>query len=128
MPKHDEKDVVLPEAAREHISETAKGQLAEHAPHVITTTVAEPQPDQGVYRNDGAFGPGWYHYSTPGDDVWLGHEGESDYYVFDFDIQFDGSLTPQGNDRTNTFESGGVDNILLVNEDGGLVRYVSASD
>jgi len=115
-PQHVNKVVELPQAAQEHLSDTARAQLAEHAPHVITTPAVEPPPpaNEGIYLSSGAFGAGWYHYSTPGNDVWLGHEGQPDFYIFDFNLQPDGTLSGQGSDFANTFDSGGLDRILPV--------------
>ena len=67
------KVVELPPTAQEHMSETAKIQLAEHAPHVITTPQPPPKPEYKVAID------------SPGDTLLQGHAGQTDYFAFDVD-------------------------------------------
>lgn len=98
----------LPAAAVEHMSATAHIHLPKH----LQDQVADP----GIYSDTGLYGagPGWYHIGTSADQVFLGHAGEPDYFVFDFGVMANGTGLPQGFDVTTQFERG-LDDIIVLN-------------
>jgi hypothetical protein len=69
MPK-EQKTTQLPQAAKDHMSNTAKENLAEHAPHVVTSNGPEPI----------------YHHNTAFNDVFTGTDGVVDYFLFDMTV------------------------------------------
>jgi hypothetical protein len=96
------------EAGVEHMSTTARSHLP---PHLLIRAA-----DQGVYSETGLFGagPGWYHLGSSADQIFLGHPGEADYFVFDFGVTASGAAVGQGFDVTTHFERG-VDGIIVLN-------------
>jgi hypothetical protein len=59
-------------------------------------------------------GPGWYHLGSSADQIFLGHPGEADYFVFDFGVTSGGSAVGQGFDIATQFERG-LDGIIALN-------------
>ena len=94
-------------AAVEHMSPTGRQNLSGH----LQEQVADP----GVYFSEGLYGagPGWYHFGTPEDQLFLGHPNEADYFVFDFDVTSTGDFTSQGFDVATQFERG-LDGIVTL--------------
>jgi hypothetical protein len=104
----------------ENLAETA----AQHtAPHL-----QEQLGDPGVFSATGMFGigPGWYHLGTAADELFLGHPGEADFYIFDFGVMADGTARPQGDDVITQFERG-LDGILILHESAQIAPGVSYS-
>ena len=101
-------NVLLPPAALEHLSDNAQ----QHLPPGLQGQVA----DIGVYSETGmlGLGPGWYHIGTAADDLFLGHPGEPDYFIFDFAVTEAGSAQPQGDDVATHFERA-LDGIVILN-------------
>ena len=98
----------LPAAAVEHMSATAHTHLPKH----LQDQVADP----GIYSDTGLYGagPGWYHIGTSANQLFLGHPGEADYFVFDFAVTANGTGASQGFDVTTQFERG-LDDIIVLN-------------
>jgi hypothetical protein len=98
----------LPAAAVEHMSTTAQSHLPDHLREQVAET--------GVYSTEGFYGagPGWYHFGTSGDQLFLGHPGEPDYFVFDFAVTAAGGAARQGFDTVTQFERG-LDGVIALN-------------
>ncbi|WP_331085957.1 hypothetical protein [Phenylobacterium sp.] len=99
---------MLPAAAVEHMSAIARIHLPQH--------LRDQVADEGIYSDTGLYGagPGWYHIGTSADQLFLGHEGEADYFVFDFDVLANGTGRPQGFDVATQFERA-LDGIIVLN-------------
>lgn len=97
----------LPAAAVEHMSAIAHTHLPQH----LEDQVAEV----GIYSDTGLYGagPGWYHIGTSANQLFVGHPGEADYFVFDFDVTADGTGRSQGFDVTTQFERA-LDGIIVL--------------
>jgi hypothetical protein len=95
-------------AGVEHMSTTARSHLSEK----LLIRLA----DEGVYSETGLFGagPGWYHLGSSADQIFLGHPGEADYFVFDFGVTPGGDAASQGFDVATQFERG-LDSIIVLN-------------
>ena len=96
------------DVAVEHMSTTARS----HLPQQLLVRAA----DQGIYSEAGLFGagPGWYHLGSSADQIFLGHPGETDYFVFDFGVMASGDAVGQGFDVVTQFERG-LDGIVVLN-------------
>ena len=98
----------LPTAAKEHMSANAHSHLPPH----LQSQVADP----GIFSVSGLYGqgPGWYHLGTGADELFLGHPGEADYFIFDFGVTAVGTASIQGSDATTHFERT-LDAIVVLN-------------
>lgn len=99
---------MLPAAAVEHMSTIAHIHLPQHLQDQVAET--------GVYSDTGLYGagPGWYHIGTSADQLFQGHPGEADYFVFDFSVMANGTGLAQGFDATTQFERA-LDGIIVLN-------------
>lgn len=98
----------LPAAAVEHMSAIARTHLPQHLEDQVT--------ESGIYSETGLFGagPGWYHIGTSANQLFQGHPGEADYFVFDFGVTADGTGVDQGFDVATHFERT-LDGIIVLN-------------
>jgi hypothetical protein len=63
----------------------------------------------------------WYHYSTSANEVFQDHAGEPDIYIFDFNLQSDGSFDSIGSDVINGFEFG-IDSLIVRDDSSDPYR------
>jgi hypothetical protein len=73
------------------------------------------------YVINGRHGTGWYHYSTPADQVFGDHGEQINIYVFDFGVIEEGTAIHLGHDLIDTFDAE-VDRICFLrtqSRDGG---------
>jgi hypothetical protein len=102
------------------MSDVAKG----HLPSGLQAQVADP----GVYSETGflGLGAGWYHFGSAGDEVFLGHTGEKDFYILDFGVTVGGEAADQGLDVITEFERH-LDGVLPINAFAPITPGVSFS-
>jgi len=84
--------------------------------------------DPGIYSDTGEFGsgPGWYHFGTSDNQLFIGHPGEADFYVLDFGVTASGDANTQGKDTISQFERG-LDGIVALDSFAEISPGVSYS-
>lgn len=112
--------VSLPTQALQNFSESA----LQHIPPKLQAQLGDP----GIYFDEGMYGagPGWYHVGMPADQVFLGHRGQADYYVLDFNVTAGGMATSQGADTVTQFERA-IDGVIYLDSFAVISPGVSYS-
>jgi hypothetical protein len=97
---------------------------SQHLPEKLLTKKGDP----GVYSDEGLFGlgPGWYHIGTADNQLFIGHPGEADFYILDFDVMASGHADKQGRDTISHFERE-LDGIVTLNTFAEISPGVSYS-
>lgn len=107
-------------------------ELATDGPNtVLTLDVSPPGGDPGVYLEaddpnaiDGR--AGWYHYGNSSDQVFVSHDDEADFYIFDLNVSDEWRGDVQGSDSVDVFQY--YQDVLYMSDDQSSQYAVDLSE